>query len=98
MGATAFTSHPRKASTPVICRDWLSGIGFLALQWLESRSPGKVMERAWAQEAEATSSSLGSDGPAPGSAWSSLGVFMSKVGGRNLQHRGFCEHYLRWRM
>ena len=53
------------------------------------------MGRAWAQEAEATSSSLGSDGPAPGSAWLSLGVFMLKVGGRNFQHRGFCEHHLR---
>ena len=95
MGATAFTSHPRKAITPVSCRDRLSGTGFLTLQWPESRSPGKVMGRARAQEAEATSSSLGSDGPAPGSAWLSLGVFMLKVGGRNFQHRGFCEHHLR---
>lgn len=42
------------------------------------------MGRAQAQEAEATSSSLGSDGPAPGSAWLSLGVFYVKGGRKTL--------------
>lgn len=43
------------------CRDRLSGI-IDSANAMESRSPGKAMGRAQAQEAEATSSSLGSDG------------------------------------